>query len=74
MFSQWNVREKERGLTGAHWKEGGHTYPRLLPTASCATHTAQRFSPSGVMLRLKLCRVEGDHTLSYWSSGILLAT
>jgi hypothetical protein len=29
---------------------------------------------SGVMLRLKLCCVGGDHKLSYWSGGILLAT
>jgi hypothetical protein len=29
---------------------------------------------TGVMLRLKLCCVEGDHTLSHWSGGILLAT
>ena len=29
---------------------------------------------TGVMLRLRLCCVEGDHMLSYWSGGILLAT
>jgi hypothetical protein len=44
------------------------------PNSSIYRDTAQRFSPTGVMLRLKLCCVEGDHKLSYWPGGILLAT
>jgi len=40
----------------------------------CRTSAYVVSNISGVMLRLKLCCVEGDHKLSYWSGGILLAT
>jgi hypothetical protein len=40
----------------------------------CKTSAYVASNISGVMLRLRLCCVEGDHTLSHWSVGILLAT